>query len=373
MAIGGLLRRWLSADRRALGLATAVAATALAVWKLTAIEGDDSEPRREAEIPAVLRYLLASPGPSGYGSGTTAERVAADFGAAARGKVAVVTGCTGGIGKETALQLSAQAATVVMGCRDVPRMRETASEIRQKVPHAVVYELELDLASQKSVQQFVENFAALELPCDLLINNAGVMACPRAETEDGFEKQLGTNHLGHFALTNLIAPYLSAAPAARVVNVASEAHRFAYMPEGIRLDDLRGERKYSETGAYGQSKLANILHARELNRRFATVGIPAQAYSVHPGVIATDLWRYQSNVVNTLVRPVMALFGKSIPQGAATTVFCALAPDLPPGYYYDCNRGGVSHPCFRRDPKLAQKLWDASVELTHTDIPPRPS
>ena len=183
-----------------------------------------------------------------------------------------------------------------------------------------------------------------------------------------YELQFGTNHLGHFTLTNLLARHLAAAGQARVVNLASTAHSMAYPPQGVRVDDLAGERLYTEWGAYGQSKLANVLHAQELEARFQRLGADVRAYSVHPGVIATDLWRYSNPVVAPFMRLGINVVGKSIPQGAATTVYCALAPDLPPAYYADCNEGELSHPSFALDPQLRTKLWDASVELTGTDL-----
>mmetsp|Transcript_139727 Transcript_139727/g.243189 ORF Transcript_139727/g.243189 Transcript_139727/m.243189 type:complete len:279 (-) Transcript_139727:787-1623(-) len=255
-----------------------------------------------------------------------------------------------------------------MACRDVAKMSQAAKDVRRQVPSATIYELECDLGSQASIRAFVEQFGALGLPCHYLVNNAGTMACPRTLTEDGFEQQFGVNHLGHFTLTNLMVKYLKEAGDSRVVNLASTAHSMAYQPQGIRLDDLSGQELYTEWGAYGQSKLANVLHASELNRRFQELGMATKAYSVHPGVIQTELWRYMNPAVAPLMRLGIGIVGKTIPQGAATTLYCVLAPDARPGYYSDCNETTPSHPSFLLDPQLPRKLWEVSVRMTGTDL-----
>ena len=319
-------------------------------------------------VPAMARYLLGVRGPSGHGSRSTAAHVGGDWGAAARGRVAVVTGCTDGIGLETARCLAAHGATVVMACRDGDKMRRAAAGIRRGVPGAAVHELRCDLACLRSVRDFVRAFRGLGLPCHLLINNAGVMTQDRGTTADGFETQFGVNHLGHFALTNLMAPYLCAGAPARVVNVASSAHSRAWVPEGIRLQDLAAAELYDPWGSYGQSKLANVLHAEQLNREFGRRRVDVRAFSVHPGVIGTALWRHLWRPAAAALRLSLRVLGKSVPQGAATTVYCALAPELRPGYYSDCNEGQLCHPSFGTDPGLAQRLWEVSEAMTETSL-----
>jgi len=274
------------------------------------------------------------------------------------GKTAIVTGCTAGIGKETVLQLLAHGVQVVMACRSAEKMEQFSAEAIASFPEGKLHSLKLDLASLASVRDFCTNFKQLDLPLDILICNAGVMACPRMLTEDGLEMQLGTNHFGHMYLTLLLKDKLIESKPSRVVCVSSMAHHYSYSG-GIKLDDLNQEHGYSRWNAYGQSKLANILFAKELNRRLSEHGVTA--FSLHPGVIATELQRnlgVLGSIFNFLSRP----FGKNIPQGAATTVFCAAAPLdslVPGGFHSDCAPQAPS--ALGRNDELARALWDKSM------------
>jgi len=197
------------------------------------------------------------------------------------------------------------------------------------------------LSSFDSIRAFVKEYKELQIPSlNILINNAGVMACDRMLTKDGHEMQFGTNHLGHFLLTELLLPEFAAG--GRVIMVSSTAHGMSYK-EGIRFDDLKGEEKYSKWGAYGQSKLANLLYAKALEERFQASKIETfhsmHAFSLHPGVIKTELGRHMSPFMSALFS-LGKPFCKTIPQGAATTVYCALAPELNTKggqYFADCN------------------------------------
>lgn len=201
------------------------------------------------------------------------------------GRVVVVTGANSGLGLEATKALAARGATVVMACRDPARAQGAATAVREAVPGAHLEVMALDLASLTSVAAFAGEVTAKHRAIDVLMNNAGVMALPRALTPDGFELQLGTNHLGHFALTLRLLPALEAAAAPRVVTVASTAHRMGR----IDFDDLMGERRYKPWPAYGQAKLANLLFAYELERRLRAAGHKALSVAAHPGYSATNL------------------------------------------------------------------------------------
>ena len=184
------------------------------------------------------------------------------------GKTALITGANSGLGFEAAKVLAGKGAAVTLAVRDTAKGEVAAAAIRAAVPGAELAVAALDLASLASIRTFADAFAGTHGRLDMLINNAGVMAIPRRTTADGFEMQFGTNHLGHFALTGLLLPRLLTTPAARIVTVSSGAHMFGK----INFDDLQGERSYSKWGAYGQSKLANLLFAYELQRKLASCG-----------------------------------------------------------------------------------------------------
>jgi NAD(P)-dependent dehydrogenase (short-subunit alcohol dehydrogenase family) len=280
------------------------------------------------------------------------------------GRVAIVTGANSGIGFETARNLACRGARVVMACRSQTRGQAAADRIREESPPGEV-ELELlDLSKLASVRSFAARFAERFDRLDLLINNAGVMAPPKTKTEDGFELQLATNHLGHFALTGLLLPMLLATTGSRVVVLASHMHRLA----ALDLDDLNFEHRiYSRWLAYGQSKLANLLFAQELHRRLSSAGATTIAVSAHPGWAATEL---QRNVgVTTIFNPLLAQDGRA---GARPTLHAATAAEVHGGDYFG-PRGflGLTGRPTRarsnrraRDSTLARKLWERSEDLT---------
>uniref|UniRef100_A0ACD5ZU10 Uncharacterized protein n=2 Tax=Avena sativa TaxID=4498 RepID=A0ACD5ZU10_AVESA len=227
--------------------------------------------------------------------------------------------------------------------------------------------MELDLSSMASVRRFAADFAAKGLPLNILVNNAGVMATPFSLSEDGIEMQFATNHVGHFLLTHLLLETMKKTAResnveGRIVNVSSAAHKFTYQ-EGIRFDKINDETEYGSIGAYGQSKLANILHANELARRFKEEGVNITANSLHPGGIITNLLRHHS-IIDVLHRTLGKLVLKNANQGAATTCYVALHPDVKgvSGKYF--NDSNVYEPSLKaRDAELAKKLWELSVEL----------
>ena len=302
---------------------------------------------------------------------TTSRWTAADV-PSQSGRVAVVTGASGGIGLETATVLAQRGGTVVLGCRDERKAGQAASEIRAAAPGADVRLVHLDLASLGSVRQAADEILAGCPRLDLLINNAGVMYVPFQRTEDGFELTFGTNHLGHFALTGLLLPRLLATPGARVVTVSSVAHRYGKM----HFDDLMLTSDYQPDPAYGQSKLANLLFSYELGDRLAAAGAGTASLAAHPGVVLTDLWRTSPGWQRALISPRLRLINfwtaQPVSQGALPTLRAATDPAAQGGEYY--GPGGfheytgrpvrVESTAASHDPAAQQRLWDISEQLT---------
>ncbi|MCJ7672358.1 MAG: SDR family oxidoreductase [Acidimicrobiia bacterium] len=298
------------------------------------------------------------------------------------GLVAIVTGANSGIGLETARRLAAAGAEVVLAVRNADKGRQAVENIVASVPEAQVETAALDLSSLDSVAAFAAARTQRGRPIDLLVNNAGIMAVPtRHTTADGFELQFGTNHLGHFALTARLLPLLRAAPAPRVVTVSSTAHRIGR----IELDDLQGERKYRPWRAYGQSKLANLLFALQLQRRSVEDGWGILSNAAHPGSTRTNLQTTGPNLGGAsrgagLISGFMELPGLSqaADQGALPTLFAATSPDAHGGAYYGPNGVGEltgppapAHISRRaRSPETADALWRASEELTDVRFAP---
>jgi len=286
-----------------------------------------------------------------------------------RGRVAVVTGASTGIGKETARALASAGAAVTLAGRNPTALAAAADEVRAAAPGAVVETGDLDLTSLASVRAFASAYLAQHDRLHLLVNNAGVMFTPFERTADGFELQFGTNHLGHFLLTCLLAPALLADPPARVVNLSSAGHGIS----DVDWDDPNFERReYDKFVAYGQSKTANVLFAVELERRLGPSGV--HAYAVHPGRIPTELGRYMTrDDFGALSARAEAGGGlppkKTIPQGAATTVYAATAPDLPGGTYLADCAVTAEHAPWARDPDAAARLWALSEELVGERFP----
>ncbi|MEW6270262.1 MAG: oxidoreductase [Thermodesulfobacteriota bacterium] len=300
-----------------------------------------------------------------HGADTTTDEVLR--GVDLSGELALVTGASGGLGLETARALAAAGAAVVLAARDAAKTEAALRTIRERVPGAELDTLELDLASLASVRRAAARFLATHDRLDLLINNAGVMATPFLRTADGFELQLGTNHLGHFLLTCLLAPALVAGAPARVVNLSSGGHVIS----DVGWDDPGFERRaYDKWAAYGQSKTANVLFTVELERRLGPRGV--HAYAVHPGMIMTELGRHLTaeDVAALQAMAKDAPGGglppfKSVAAGAATTVWAATAPELASRggtYLADCAISD-EHAPWARDPEAARRLWEMSERM----------
>jgi len=313
----------------------------------------------------LLSQVTGRPGPSGFGSASTAEQVTE--GIDASNLTAIVTGGASGIGLETVRVLALRGAHVIIGARNVEAGKAVKDEILRQTNGARVEVLPLDLSSMESVKKFANDFYALNVPLNILINNAGVMFCPFEISEDGLEMHFATNHVGHFLLTKLLLDKMKKTAKetgveGRVVNLSSLAHLITY-DEGIRLSGINDESGYSDKKAYGQSKLANILHANELSRRLKEEGANVTANSVHPGCIMTNLMRYTMNLMRVF-KFLTGFLWKNVPQGAATTCYVALHPDLKGvsgKYFADCNEVNTSS--VAQDKDLAMKLWDFTMRL----------
>jgi NAD(P)-dependent dehydrogenase (short-subunit alcohol dehydrogenase family) len=289
------------------------------------------------------------------------------------GKTILVTGANGGLGYEAALHLARKGARVVLACRDLSRAGTAVDAILSRHAGASVEAMELDLANLASVRSFAEKFLASHGELHVLCNNAGVMALPRCETLDGFEMQLGTNHLGHFALTGLLVECLLATPGSRVVTMSSTMHKTGRM----HFDDLQLKRRYRKWEAYAQSKLANLLFAYELQRRLETRGVDAISVACHPGYAATNLQlagpRMEgSALMERLMGHANRLFSQSAEMGALPLVRASTADDVQGGEYYGPanvfeTRGApvrVSSSARSHDAESAARLWDVSGKLT---------
>jgi NAD(P)-dependent dehydrogenase (short-subunit alcohol dehydrogenase family) len=286
------------------------------------------------------------------------------------GRRAIVTGANSGLGFQTALELARHGAAVLMTSRRRDAGDDAVRRVRDAAPNAKVSCGLLDLADLGSVRQFADANSA---PIDILVNNAGVMAIPRRLTADGFEMQLGTNHLGHFALTGLLLPDLLARPGARVVTVSSSMHRAGAM----NFDDLMGEQSYRPWQAYSQSKLANLLFMRELDRRVRKAGFDLVSVAAHPGYAVTNLQSVgprmaERRLTAAVMHVATRVLGQSAANGALPQLYAATAPEVEGGDYYGPRGVGeqrglpkkVSMSASARDDDAAQRLWERSRELT---------
>ena len=296
-----------------------------------------------------------------------------------RGRTAVVTGANTGLGFETARVLAGRGARVVLACRDLGRAKEAAARILGGPSQPAgasppdVQAVRLDLASLASVREAAEEIGAAYGPVDLLVNNAGVMWTPLRRTADGFELQLGVNHLGHFALTGLLLGAMRGREGSRVVTVSSNAHKSGR----IDFDDLQSQRRYRRGTAYCQSKLANLMFTYELQRRLAAAGARTQALAAHPGKARTELIRYLSRWQRVVDLIVEEPLGHSAAMGALATLRAATDPAASGGEYYGpAGRGELrGYPRLvasngrARDAEAQQRLWRESERLTGVSYP----
>lgn len=294
------------------------------------------------------------------------------------GKTIVVTGGNSGIGYEAALQLAAHGADTILACRDMRKAGAAAEQIAIAHPHARLEVMELDLANLASIEKFAATLGARRQRLDVLCNNAGVMALPKRKTADGFEMHIGTNHLGHFALTGRVLDLLRATPGARVVNVSSTFHKVGKM----NFDDLHGDRSYWKWGAYAQSKLANLLFTFELQRRLQATGAAVISVGCHPGYASTNLQTAGPRMAGSSFGEgvwewINDIFAQPAEMGALPTLYAVAAGGVEGGDYFGPDGPGEmrGHPtkvkatARARDEESAKKLWTISEELTAVRYP----
>jgi NAD(P)-dependent dehydrogenase (short-subunit alcohol dehydrogenase family) len=281
-----------------------------------------------------------------------------------KGRIAIVTGSNIGLGYDTALALAGKGCRLVLACRNLDKAQAAREQILARYPKARVECQTLDLSSLKSVRAFATGFLKSHRKLDLLINNAGIMMPPYSLSEDGFESQLAANYLGHFALTGLLLPVLARTAGSRIVSLSSLAHNWGH----IRFDDPHFKNGYSKRGAYGQSKLACLMFAYELNRRLQEAGLKTLSVAAHPGVAVTNLAQHFPRFL-TMFFP---LVGQSAAAGALPTLYAALGDDVDGGDYCGPRsmrqmRGApvkVGSNRASRDSAAAKRLWKLSEELT---------
>ncbi len=295
-----------------------------------------------------------TPVSSGFGKRSTAEEVTT--GVDLSGKVAVITGVNSGLGFETMRVLALRGAHVIGTARTMEKARAACESVTGKTTP-----LACELTDFESIKACTDEIRAMGMPIDMLICNAGIMAVPELEQVQGLEKHFVTNHLSHFLFTLRLLDQIKAAPAARIVVLSSSGHKMA--PEaGIEFDNLSGERDYKSFKAYGQSKLANGLFAKELARRLKDTAVTAHA--LNPGAVATNLTRQMAQWKVAIATFIGKLFLKTPEQGAATICYVATSPDLKNVtglYFVDCNPAEPS--AHMKDDALAARLWQVSEDL----------
>jgi NAD(P)-dependent dehydrogenase (short-subunit alcohol dehydrogenase family) len=289
------------------------------------------------------------------------------------GKVIVITGANSGLGLESTKMLANKNATIVMACRSMGKADKAKAEVLAENPNAKLDVMQLDNASLASVKSFADAFKSKYDRLDLLLNNAGVMAIPRTETADGFEMQIGVNHLGHFALVGHLLDVITNTPNARIHNTSSSAA----FTGNINLDDLMGKQNYSRWGAYGQSKLANAAFATELDRRLKAAGHNAISNSSHPGLVMTNL---QTNSLDHSGAPFMErilygimgpLIAQDVSMGVLPQLYGSVAPAAKGGVFYGPKKFRIiGYPAEQKcnsalnDAALFKRFWEMSEELT---------
>ncbi len=281
------------------------------------------------------------------------------------GKVAIITGANIGIGYETALALVQKDVEVILACRNLKKAEEAKQTIINEYTKAKINCMKVDVSSLRAVREFATQFQKQYDRLDLLINNAGIMMSPYKLTEDGFEDQLATNYLGHFALTGLLLPLLTCTPGSRVVTLSSLSYKWAE----IQFNDLNAQKGYSRRKAYGQSKRACLIFAYELHRRLSAAGYSTLSVAAHPGLSKTNLDQY----FPAFVRPLGSLFLQSAKNGALPILYAALEKDIKGGEFigpdgFQEMRGfptKVDSDEYSKDKKIAERLWKSSEEMTN--------
>jgi NAD(P)-dependent dehydrogenase (short-subunit alcohol dehydrogenase family) len=275
-----------------------------------------------------------------------------------QGKIVLITGANSGIGKETTKALAKKGATIVMACRNLTKANSVCEAIKKESGSRHIEVMQLDLASLSSIRQFTRQFSQKYQQLNLLINNAGIFCTTREETQDGFEKTMGTNYLGPFLITHLLLPLLTQTPEARIINVASDTH----FDGQIDLRDLHLQKKYKGSQAYASSKLAIVLFTQELAERLKDAGITVNA--LHPGLVATKIWP-EEKWYQVMASKIIKLFLISPQEAAQTSIYLASSDEvknITGKYFYKKKPKDVSPKC--RDMELQKGLWQLSEKLT---------
>jgi len=275
-----------------------------------------------------------------------------------RGRTCLITGASSGIGRATALGLAALEAQLVLVCRDRNRGEVTRAEIQSQTGRPDVQLMIADLSSQQSIRELAQAFLATGQPLHVLINNAGIVNVNRSLTVDGLESVFAVNHLAYFLLTHLLLDRLRASAPARIVNVASDAHRFG----ALNFDDIGGARRYRTMRIYGQSKLANILFTYELARRLADTGVTVNC--LHPGTVATGLGKNNGTWAKGLIT-ILRPFFRTPRSGAETSIYLAASPaveGVTGKYFTNCRETRSSKTSY--DAAVQRRLWEMSAQLT---------
>ncbi|XP_043715661.1 short-chain dehydrogenase TIC 32 A, chloroplastic-like [Telopea speciosissima] len=317
-----------------------------------------------------VKYLIGAAGASGFSSKSTAEQVT-EACPDLRSVTAIITGATSGIGAQTARILAKRGARLVLPARSPKAAEETKARIVTEFPDSDIIVMALDLSSLSSVRTFVSEFEALNLPLNLLINNAGKFSHEHCVSEDGIEMTFATNYLGHFLLTKLLLKKMIETAEltgiqGRIVNVSSSVHSW-FSGDTIRYLELitRKKRSYDATRAYALSKLANVLHTKELAVKLKELGANVTANCVHPGIVRTRLTRDREGFITDLMFFLASKLLKTIPQAAATTCYVAAHPrlkDVSGKYFADCNEVTASK--LASNSQEAARLWLASEAIT---------
>ncbi|KAB5532058.1 hypothetical protein DKX38_018728 [Salix brachista] len=327
-----------------------------------------------------LRYLAGIAGPSGFGSNSTAEQVIQDYACSdPLHLTAIITGATSGIGVETARALAKKGLRIVIPARNLRKADELKEVIRKESPKAEIIIFETDISSFVSVKRFCSGFLALGLPLNILINNAGIYSQKLEFSEDKIEMTFATNYLGHFLLTELLLEKMIGTAEktgiqGRIINLSSAIHSWVRR-DAFCFNNMLNPRNYDGTGAYSQSKLANILHVKEVATKLQTRNARVTINAVHPGIVKTGIMResYKGFITDSLYFTASKLL-KSTSQGASTTCYVALSPQVEGvsgKYFADCNESDCS--ALANDELEAQKLWMQTNALLQRYLYPPPA
>ncbi|XP_042499075.1 short-chain dehydrogenase TIC 32 B, chloroplastic-like [Macadamia integrifolia] len=318
-----------------------------------------------------LRYLAGFAGPSGFGSNSTAEQVTQDCSCLFPSQLtAIITGATSGIGAETARVLAKRGVRLIIPARDVKKATEVKERIQKESPQAEIFLFEMDLSSLASIKSFCSGFLSLGLPLNILINNAGKFSQKLEFSEDKVEMTFATNYLGHYFLTDMLLEKMietadQTGIEGRIINVSSIVHSWVKR-DAFHFSHLRNPINYNGTRAYAQTKLANILHAKEIARQFKEMNARVTINAVHPGIVKTGIIREHKGFITDSIYFLASKLLKTTSQGASTTCYVALSQQINGNtgkYFVDCNEKNCSS--LAGDESLARKLWKQTHQLIH--------